>query len=98
MRAETKAAELLRPTLECGEFSPLSAGDLSPSNAKTAAYVLLRAAKRGSALATSRQSAEGGDKSPHSKVNQAGVSPRPARQSPIANCQLPIANRQSYVV
>jgi len=56
--------------LECGDLSPLSAGDLSPSNVGT------RANYReplicDSALPTSRQSGESGDESPHSKTLRA---------------------------
>ncbi|MBE0544797.1 MAG: right-handed parallel beta-helix repeat-containing protein [Verrucomicrobia bacterium] len=72
-----------REALECGDLSPLSAGDLSPSNAvATESQVnhrkplaICRAALRGAALPTRRQSGQSGDKSPHSK----GV-----RRSPVA--------------
>jgi site-specific DNA-methyltransferase (adenine-specific) len=52
--------------LECADLSALSAGDLSPSNAEGASGFPAQAAERGPALATSRQSGESGDKSPHS--------------------------------
>ena len=52
--------------MECGDSSPLSAGDLSPSNPPSATAAS-RAAGRGSALPASRQSGNSGDKSPHSK-------------------------------
>jgi hypothetical protein len=51
--------------LECGDLSPLSAGDLSPS--KSDARSDVRAPLECSAaLPTSRQSGKSGDKSPHS--------------------------------
>jgi tetratricopeptide (TPR) repeat protein len=56
--------------LECGDLSPLSTGDLSPSkaNQRTRAY---EPQLRGVAGATSRSGAESGDKSPHSKTLRA---------------------------
>jgi GTPase SAR1 family protein len=60
----------LRALLECGDSSPLSAGDLSPSNKQVRAKVR-KPLKRGSALPTSRQSTESGDESPHSKFTDA---------------------------
>jgi hypothetical protein len=54
-------------TLECADLSALLVGDLSPSNAEGDAHGCVRAAERGPALVTSRQSRDGGDKSPHSK-------------------------------
>jgi len=56
-----------RAVLECGDSSPLSRGDLSPSNNGSASK-LLRAASRGSASPTSRRSAQSADKSAHSKA------------------------------
>jgi excinuclease ABC subunit A len=63
--------------LECGDLSPLSAGDLSPSSVvartllpKRASTAPLRAAERGAALLASQQSNERGDKSPHSKIRR----------------------------
>ncbi len=68
------ARELLVGDLECGDLSPLLAGDLSPSNAGHAATwverivcTIRRAAGRGAARATSRPSGESGVKPPHSK-------------------------------
>ena len=55
--------------LECGDLSPLSAGDLSPSTTQRATRAP-HAAKRGSALPASRQSAQSGDESPHSKASR----------------------------
>ena len=52
--------------MECGDSSPLSAGDLSPSNDQSVEKSR-RAAGRGTAWPTSRQSNKSGDKSPHSK-------------------------------
>ena len=52
--------------LECADLSALSAGDLSPPNEEDSG-LRRRAAERGPALATSRQSGQGGDESPHSK-------------------------------
>ena len=64
-------------TLECGDLSPLSAGDLSPS--KSAARPQPgEPLERGSALPTSRQSGKSGDESPHSKALRA-VSQRAAQ-------------------
>jgi ABC-type antimicrobial peptide transport system permease subunit len=67
--------ELLVGDLECGDSSPLSAGDMSPSSPggrtnwwSRACDAIRRAALRGTALPTSRQSGKSGDKSPHSKV------------------------------
>ncbi len=61
--------------LECGDLSPLSAGDLSPSSVegqsswwRRALLVVRRTAGRGAAWATSRPSGQSGDKSPHSKA------------------------------
>src|SRR6266545_2459300 len=53
--------------MECADWSALSAGDLSPSNASGVSNFVARAAERGPALATSRQSGQSGDESPHSK-------------------------------
>src|SRR3977135_117152 len=64
---EPSAAEPQPQALECADLSALSAGDLSPSSASGAARIFPRAAGRGPALATSRQSGESGDESPHSK-------------------------------
>ena len=50
--------------LECGDLSPLLAGDLSPSTSHVA--VMSRAAGRGSVWPTSRPNNQSGDKSPHS--------------------------------
>src|SRR2546426_12154734 len=47
-------------SLVCGGLSPLSAGDLSPSEAR----VICEPLKRGSAGPTSRPSGQSGDKSP----------------------------------
>jgi excinuclease ABC subunit A len=58
-----------RPVLECGDLSPLSAGDLSPSTTIDVASPS-RTAGRGAALPTSRRSAISGDKSPHSKTSR----------------------------
>lgn len=63
--------------LECGDLSPLSAGDLSPSKSD-ARPQLGEPLKRGSALPTSPQSAKSGDESPHSKALRA-VSQRAAQ-------------------
>ena len=52
--------------LECGDLSPLSAGDLSPSKSEARPHVH-EPLERGSALPTSRQSEESGDESLHSK-------------------------------
>ena len=71
--------------LECGDSSPLSAGDLSPSNcvvlttpAKRQVQVARRAARRGAAWATSRPSKKSGDKSPHSKAQARRQMPLPS--------------------
>ena len=53
--------------LECGDLSPLSAGDLSPSKSDARPQVR-EPLKRGSAGPTSRPGAESGDESPHSKA------------------------------
>ena len=59
--------------LECGDSSPLFAGDLSPSQGvartisqKRSARMVCPAAQRGAAWTTSRPSGKSGDKSPHS--------------------------------
>ena len=61
--------------LECDDLSPLSAGDLSPSNVVGREYYKKRtvpevrhAAPRGAALPTSRQSRQSCDQSQHSKA------------------------------
>jgi hypothetical protein len=54
--------------MECGEFSPLSAGDLSPSN-RAVCVEFFQTAERGSAWPTSRPSGQSCDKSPHSKFS-----------------------------
>jgi len=67
---------LAEASLECGDLSPLFAGDSSPSTTtsqpsrpnRTASFP--RAAERGTALLASQQSNESGDKSPHSKASQ----------------------------
>ncbi len=59
--------EILAVTLECGDWSPLSAGDLSPSNAE-ARPNFAGPPGRGCALPTSRQGAKSGDRSPHFKI------------------------------
>ena len=66
MRAGTRAAE-------CGDLSPLSAGDLSPSKSVPRPTFLTRPAPdgpllRGPASPTSRRSGQSGDESPHSKA------------------------------
>jgi len=65
------------PAVECGDLSPLSAGDLSPSNGvtrtrrvKRKVLQIRRAASRGAALPTSRPSGKSGDQSPHSKARR----------------------------
>ena len=72
---ETLRRSAHAPALECGDSSPLLAGDSSPSNfgartipVKRQVHVICRAALRGAAGATSRPSEKSGDKSPHSKV------------------------------
>jgi len=50
---------------ECGDSPPLSAGDLSPANARTRPLAD-ESLPRGSASPTSRQSSPSGDESPHS--------------------------------
>jgi ABC-type antimicrobial peptide transport system permease subunit len=68
------ARALLVGDLECGDLSPLPAGDLSPSAGMACgswlsrlALVLRRAAGRGAAWTTSRPSGESGVKPPQSK-------------------------------
>ena len=56
---------LTRRSLECGDLSPLSAGDLSPSKSRTRP-AFSAPLPRGSASPTSRRSNQSGDKSPHS--------------------------------
>lgn len=56
--------------MECGDWSQLSAGDLSPSKPRTRS-VLDEPLPRGSAVPTSRRSGQSGDKSPHSTVGAA---------------------------
>ncbi|MBE0542480.1 MAG: class I SAM-dependent DNA methyltransferase [Verrucomicrobia bacterium] len=68
--------------MECGDSSPLSAGDLSPSNSP-GAPASPRAAARGSALPTSRQSGKGGDKSPHSKTATLADLYNPLNMKPV---------------
>ncbi len=67
--------------LECGDLSPLCAGDLSPSNMERRPIersrrgrAFARAAERGAAGPPSRSSTESGDKSPHSKAPPARLS------------------------
>ncbi|HMP82277.1 MAG TPA: ATP-binding cassette domain-containing protein [Verrucomicrobiota bacterium] len=70
LRAEKKfpaRGERRAVSLECGDLSPLSAGDLSPS--KTRRARTQRTAERGAALLTGQQSDQSGDKSPHSKAS-----------------------------
>ncbi len=67
---------LAEASLECGDLSPLFAGDSSPSTTtsqpsrpnRTASFP--RAAERGTALLASQQSNESGDKSSHSKASR----------------------------
>jgi hypothetical protein len=51
--------------VECGDLSPLSAGDLSPSQPQACPH-FSEPLGRGSAWATSRPGGESGDESPHS--------------------------------
>ncbi len=54
--------------MECGDLSPLCAGDLSPSNAAERGPLAESRTLDAPSLADKSASTESGDKSPHSKV------------------------------